>query len=263
MPLSPELRRVVDTHQAATITAAVVTASTVGAAWDAYGGLTDTASAQFTAAATPVVAAAQAQAVGLAAVYVATYVSVIEGTAVPPPELDTPAIVAGLRAGTDPVDVYHRSVVAARVAVADGATYTDAIRRARDRATQTADTDVMLASRAGTSRAMEAFEQIVGYRRVPDADACTFCLLASTQRYNVRDLMPMHPRCHCTVAPIVGTADPGRVIDGDLLDMIRSVDPVAGTRGEARRRARARVERHGELGPVLVPAGTRFTGPTP
>jgi hypothetical protein len=120
---------------------------------------------------------------------------------------------------------------------------------------------MQLASRAAARDAMvHHSSRIVGYRRVTDGNACRRCLLASTQRYHVGDLLPIHPRCGCTVVPIVGTTDPGHVIDEETLRRLNDGD-LEGARDAARRfNEEVEIGDHGELGPVLQPAGAH---PTP
>ncbi len=143
-----------------------------------------------------------------------------------------------------------RPAVTARKALADGKNIADALRIARGRAASAANTDVALAARRGAHDAMARHTQIVGYRRVPNADACVFCLVASTQRYHTGDLMPLHNNCRCAIAPIIGEIDPGQVINKDLLDSYK--------RGDVRDVISTHV--HGELGPVLTRAGDAFAG---
>jgi hypothetical protein len=132
------------------------------------------------------------------------------------------------------------------------------------------------------------------YRRVlTGAESCGLCIIASTQRYRKRDLLPIHPNCDCVVAPILGDQDPGQVINstrvsdeatptgetadgvpiygaGDVLDtefLTREVhDAIRETFGEMAFDARQidyrkilLVEQHGELGPVLTVARHHFT----
>jgi hypothetical protein len=132
------------------------------------------------------------------------------------------------------------------------------------------------------------------YRRVlTGAESCGLCIIASTQRYQKRDLLPIHPNCDCVVAPILGDQDPGQVINstrvsdeatptgetadgvpiygpGDVLDaelLTRDVhEAIRETFGRAAFDARQidyrkilLVEQHGELGPVLTVARHHFT----
>jgi hypothetical protein len=48
----------------------------------------------------------------------------------------------------------------------------------------------------------DARELVSGYRRAPDARACPFCITASTRKYHVGTLMPLHRACGCDVREI-------------------------------------------------------------
>ena len=76
--------------------------------------------------------------------------------------------------------------------------------------------------------------------------------------------MPMHGGCNCDVLPIIGAAggagDPGNSLNQlDLAD----VYAAAGDSSDSwdLKRARFGVAEHGELGPLLIVAGHKFTGP--
>lgn len=94
------------------------------------------------------------------------------------------------------------------------------------------------------------------YRRVihPELSrtgTCGLCVAASTRVYRMRDLLPLHGGCNCTISPI-GAKDPGLDLTAD--DLRALYRKAGGTSAARLRRTRYRVERHGELGPTLVPA---------
>jgi hypothetical protein len=155
-------------------------------------------------------------------------------------------------------------------------------------------TDVELAVTHTARERLKDEPEVRFYRRVlTGAESCGLCIIASTQRYRKRDLLPIHPNCDCVVAPILGDQDPGRSInstrvsdeasptgetaDGvpiygpdDVLDtefLTREVhDAIRETFGEVAFDARQidyrkilLVERHGELGPVLTVERHKFT----
>lgn len=227
------------------------TAAQVGVLWDRLGGIDDAAQARFARAAAQVVEASQRQAAMLADAYIRTYLRQLEGGAVAG-TVDAAAATAAR--GVPAVEVYARPTVTARKALADGRTLLEALRTARDRATSAADVDVKLAARQASRDAMIA-AGVTHYRRVPDSTACTFCLTASTQRYAAADLMPLHNRCGCTVAPL--RADAPLVIDRDLRDRLRAASGRDDYWND--RKAAIAVREHGELGPVLVQADHQFT----
>lgn len=248
------LRLLEDRYQATANALAARTSEQVATLWANLGGVNDTAMARFSAAAAQVVEASKRQAVALADGYVRTYIALAESSGVPASTIDVAAIAAEARAGVSALDVYRRPVVTARAALANGRSFADALRLARVRATSAANTDVHLASRAGADASMRA-NGVEHYRRVPDATACTFCLVASTQRYRTGQLMPLHAHCGCSVAPLVGTRD--RVVDQALLGRLKA----ASDRPDYWNDRKIAVHHHGELGPVLTRAGDHFTGP--
>lgn len=126
---------------------------------------------------------------------------------------------------------------------------------------------------------------VVGYRRVlgNNPNHCAMCLIASTQRYHVGDLMPIHPGCHCTVQELWssdGFTRDTQVLDPGFLQEIHNAvardlgwdyvdaggrgpasttntkgDPIAGYKNIII------TNEHGELGPVLGIRGHNFQGP--
>lgn len=254
------------------------TGAAVGKIWDSVGGLDDAALEAFQASAARAVLGGQLATVRLADAYLMHYMALATHTPPRPTGLD-PASVTGtaVRNGTTAEEVYARSVVTARGAISRGADFTDAIARGRARAVSSAETDVMLANRAAATEIMGADERIRGYERVLDGRACLFCAAASTQVYHSGDLLPLHDRCGCTVAPIIGSSNPGKVLNRQLLADLKEQGgskywttkgevaddgsiTVFGDDGKARPLEVA-VEQHGELGPVLTDASHAFTGP--
>jgi hypothetical protein len=155
-------------------------------------------------------------------------------------------------------------------------------------------TDVELAVTHTARERLADESEIQFYRRVlTGAESCGLCVIASTQRYRKRDLLPIHPNCDCVVATIVGDQDPGRVINStriadeaqsrgenaagvpvydadDLIDadlLTQDVhEAIRETFGEIAFDARQidyrkilLVKRHGEIGPVLTVARHKFT----
>lgn len=59
------------------------------------------------------------------------------------------------------------------------------------------------AMRDTATKAAEAGRPIRGYQRIPEADACSFCLLVSTRTYHTDDLAPVHAGCGCGVEPLI------------------------------------------------------------
>lgn len=248
-------------YQHAHLTIMERSAAALATIWNAAPPLDDTQLARWLAYATPIVAAARVQAAALGAAFVAT-------TAGPPSTpVDAPGLATGLRGGVALDEIYARPTITARARIAEGRSYLDAMDGAFARMDATVRADVQLAGRAGTHEAMRHTPGVVGYRRVTDGKACRLCVLASTQRYTLEHLMPIHNRCGCTVVPIIGARDPGQVIDHELLSAMKA-DPALGTDGHrmtideirTRYREEVAVHEHGELGPVLGVRGQAFTG---
>lgn len=164
-------------------------------------------------------------------------------------------------------------------ALAKGKSMTEAVSAGGARARILAQTDVQLARRQASLFARRDNDNIVGFIRVlTGAESCGLCYVASTQRYNKRNLSPIHPGCDCGELPIYGDTDPGRVIDQYNLDRVHEAfetrfgvaDPGArnldiGKFVEYKDGVRqadftlVSVRDHGELGPVLTRRKENFT----
>lgn len=174
---------------------------------------------------------------------------------------------AAVRNGTPPADVYERPFHLVWRQLAEGVAPPAAIQAGEDRAVQSAVTDLQLAKTHASQDVLAADGHVVGYRRVLEgAYSCALCVVASTQRYHVKDLMPIHPACDCAVAPIYGDTDPGLVIDEDRLAAAHAeVQKQLGISDSAARNPDYRTllitHDHGELGPVLAMRGAPFLGP--
>jgi hypothetical protein len=175
---------------------------------------------RFLAVAVQPLEGATAAAASAALAYMPTYVAAATGTAPRDPIVLEQRWVTPR--GLASVEVLTKPFVSMRVALSEGKSLASARESGRQRLVQIAATDPMLAARAAGSAAMKAEPRIVGYRRVTDGNACSFCRLAATQRYGTEELMGLHVHCGCTVAPIVGEKDPGRVIDRNELRRLKA-----------------------------------------
>jgi hypothetical protein len=247
----------------------------------------------FVAAAVPMVRGAQRAMAVMTDAYLAAMLSDLLGKTLTPVgvELDD-----DLR-GVPMIEVYRRPFIQIWTDLAGGALLKAAIEAARRRAEGLATTDLQLAKTHSSRIALEKRgDRVVGYRRVlTGAENCAMCVLASTQRYHVKDLLPIHPACDCGVAPIVGTKDPGQIINSVIVtegaqavdSNSRGVDVFSGDQlvnlgdllGSLHEEIRKRfgisdrggrkidyrklltVHQHGEIGPVLAIKGQKFTGP--
>lgn len=196
---------------------------------------------EFLAAALPVAAAANRHSVALTEAFLA------KSLGRQPVGVNADEIIAGIRNGTTPADVYFRSFVTTWAALGSGVPYLQAVKTGMDRARSAAATDVQLSFTHTLVAVGTANDRIVGFQRVPDATACDFCLAATGQVYHSGDLMPLHSGCGCGVEPIM---------QGDLGSIVPAPTDFPGPEG-----IQVAVREHGELGPVLTNAADAFTGP--
>lgn len=285
MPASPEQLVAAYHRRLNDIRAAV--AARIAAIWTASAGLTDTSAAAFSEAAALASLAAQTRTAVLVDAYIATYLQLLTGERATT-TLDREAVTgAAVRNGADPVDVYRRSIITARRLASDGTDYAKAMAGGRARAVAAAETDVMLTNRAAATQAMAASPHVVGYQRVLTGNSCMFCAAASSRLYHTNQLQPIHAHCDCGIAPVIGTTNPGAVINHKLLSDLKadggpSYWKERGFGVDANGVIRHRVETtppgadrpvfqlgepldvavrdHGELGPLLVDRADHFTG---
>lgn len=243
------------------------TVTAVGFLWDRHANLDDRAAAVFAGQAASVVRGSQAGVTALVNGHLGAAATLVDSGVL---DLDdTPPTPRNV----DLDEVYYRGVVSARAAISEGRTYTEAMTAGRARAVASASTDVVLAQRAVMSRAVDG-TRIVGYRRTLTGVSCALCASASTQRYTRSSLMPIHSHCDCGVAPIIGSRDPGHVINEPLLADLKSAGKATGDPDYWRSRKfkvdedgtirlpGIAIHHHGELGPVLTDADHNFTGPS-
>lgn len=181
------------------------------------------------------------------------------------------ATTPALRGITDEV-LYARPFATMHESLGKGDTVTAAVAAGRARLTSLIMTNMQLAKTHAARKTMTG-AGARAYERVPTGrENCALCVIASTQRYFVADLQPIHPGCDCHVRPLTG--DPAQhIIHPDRLEQIHRA--VEGQFGESDRGARyidgrnaisdyldlIAVRHHGEYGPTLSWRGEHFTGP--
>lgn len=177
---------------------------------------------------------------------------------------------AALR-GVDPEEVYRRPARTIYAALAEGKPFDEAVERGKRRMESIAATDLQLAMRAQERESFEG-RGWQFYRRVLTGEEnCALCILASTQRYRVGTLKPIHPGCDCESAPIGSAGDPGQIINAERLEQIhqmlgadtaynRSGRSVKFPDGTIRDYKDVIVREHGEYGPTLTWRGHKHTG---
>jgi pimeloyl-ACP methyl ester carboxylesterase len=262
--------------------------------WSGLKAYRDSDAERFVAAILPMVLAGQRQTSMLTTAYLANAAGALGATRAPA-SVAADAVAGTALRGVDPADVYSRPFETVWTQLSLGKPLDDAVRAGADRLQAIAATDLQLAATHTTAAATEQMPHVAGYRRVlTGSENCGLCVIASTQRYHRGDLMPIHPRCDCAVAPIIGDHDPGQSINssmlttgampsaankhgvqiysgehlvdlGDLLEPVH--DAVKAEFGRAARDARSidyrkviTVHEHGEIGPVLTVKGHKFTG---
>lgn len=173
---------------------------------------------RFVATVVPVVLGAQRSAATLTANYLAAMLADQRDEDAEPQGVDLEKVTgSAVRKGADPEDVYRRpfrqvwneleasergqddELVPARVVDSSGRRpdrLPQAVESGRRRARLIGLTDVELATTHTAREVLRAQPRVVGYRRVlTGAENCGLCVVASTQRYRTRELLPIHPRC--------------------------------------------------------------------
>lgn len=168
--------------------------------------------------------------------------------------------------GVDPDEVYRRPAVTVYSELSEGKLLADAVKAGGLRLAQLIGMDMQMA-KVRQFRASGEAAGFGGFRRnLTGRENCAMCVIASTQRYHIGDLMPIHPGCDCGVVPLKADEQVPQVIDEALLESTHS--HVADLTGIADRSGRAPDYRklivtqdHGEYGPTLAWRGNAFTGP--
>ncbi|MFE2747323.1 hypothetical protein ACFXKX_23845 [Streptomyces scopuliridis] len=232
-------------------------------AFDSLGDYRDADAALFIERVLPVVLATQQQMGQLTDAYLTSMIADMLGGAAAPAGVQ---LAEALR-GTPPEEVYRRPFVTAYTALSRGADYVDAIGQARTRLLSITETDLQLARTHAARQSMQRGGARYFRRRLnKTSGTCALCVIASTQRYRVAELMPIHPGCHCKPEPLPGNRDPGQIIDEQLLE--EAHDAITKGVGSSDRGGRTPDYRdviitreHGEIGPLLAVRRDHFTGP--
>lgn len=169
--------------------------------------------------------------------------------------------------GVDPARVYERPVVTTRTEVSKGKTVPDAIAAGGRRLESLVTTDLQMAKVRQADVSLAAAGRTY-YRRVPKGShTCAKCLIASTRRYSVGHLAPIHPGCDCGVDVIPAGMDLDEVISPGLLEAthekVKEFTGISDRSGTAVDYRHLLIEHHhGELGNVLGWRDEHFTGPS-
>jgi hypothetical protein len=210
---------------------------------------------RFVALAVPVVLAGQRQVSALTDAYLAQVLTTTLGRPVRPSGAsnDYPRPTA-------PGEVYARPYVEVRTKLSEGLRFPEAVSAGIARLKDIAATDMQLAK---THTARESFTRngIQRYQRVlTGSTSCALCYVASTQTYSRGDLLPIHPGCDCSVAPVAGDFD----ADAELRATHEAIEARFGSSDPGGRaidyRKQLIVQEHGDMGPVLAVRGQHFSG---
>ena len=188
----------------------------------------------------PIVGAGQARAVALTSAYLSKRLDL------PPMGLTVPNLVgANVRNGTDPETVYKRAFIQTWAELAKSGDYQKAIQIGLNRIESSAEMDIALSARAATlDFGSMSTEEITGWVRVADGDACAFCSEIDGAVTGPDEPQPLHDRCGCTSDPITRN-----IPAPDGADSVGVGDTVGDTE----------IQEHGELGPVITRRGDNFT----
>lgn len=242
--------------------------ATVVALWRSLRSWRDPDIDEFVRQVVPIVAGGQQQVAALTAAYLREQRLQATGS-VGSRRVPRPADVTGaaVRNGVEPETVYHRAGVQVWADLADGKPLAEAVEAGLRRAVVSAEIDLQLAKTHTAQDIVENDQETTGYLRVLNGEKnCALCILASTQRYHKKDLLPIHPGCDCGVAPLYGDEGLEHVQDRDLIESVhKAIEDRFGSAGRGGRLVDYRklllVQDHGEYGPVLTWASHAFTGP--
>ncbi|KFI66535.1 hypothetical protein [Bifidobacterium magnum] len=133
---------------------------------------------------------------------------------------------------------------------------------ARSRLLDIADTDTHMSA---TDAVLNRYNRskVLSYRRVlhpelSQSGSCGLCVVAADRWYSTSNLMPLHSRCKCGVAPAGSDYDPGFELNREDLERIYQ---EAGSKfGRDLMDVRVMSVNNGEIGPVLYMSDARELG---
>ena len=189
----------------------------------------------------------------------------------------------GSRAGIDvryvtggrgvPADaVYRRPATTVYTALSDDKPMALAVTEGAHRLGSLIATDLQMAKVRQAQRSLDSAGITAFIRVLTGRENCALCVIASTQRYHVKDLSPIHPGCDCSVDVLPRGFDPAeQVINPELLELTHKV--IEQKLGASDRGARELglgkpvsdytslivTREHGEYGPTLSWLDDKFT----
>ena len=182
------------------------------------------------------------------------------GLTVTVPAIDREA-VTGMR-GVDPLTVYQRPGMTTWTALSRGKTLDQAVSAGGLRLTQLIGGDLQNAKRVQSRDTMRATGGRYYRRILTGRENCALCVIASTQRYHVENLLPIHPGCDCNVGPLPAGMAVEQVIDEETLEAAhKAVEARTGASDRGGRLPEYKdiilTTEHGEYGPVISFKETR------
>lgn len=176
---------------------------------------------------------------------------------------DTRLDLPPARLGADLTKVYMRPAAEYRRAFALTGSEEEAKAAASERLSVMVADDLLVARRDGEQEILRRSADVKGWRRILHPElardgSCGLCIAASHQKYRTSQLRAIHGRCNCSVAPVVGDFDPRVVNDADLAEAYAA---AGSNKAADLKRARFKINEHGELGPVLTDPEHKFQGP--
>lgn len=234
--------------------------NSVRAAWLALPNYRDADVARFKRFAVPLIETAHTQIASLAAGYYAEY-GRADGVEVPRVSLPREQVVEPR--GVPNSDLVDRWAVTVYTKLSEGAGMTAAVGASVARLSTMVGVDAQLVRTLQARRSLSGSGYTYYVRELRGEKNCALCTIASTQRYRVSELMPIHGNCDCQPRAVKADFDPGQVINPSLLEethgKVRELAGVADRGGRAPDyRELIFVRENSETGPTLVWRGQNF-----
>jgi hypothetical protein len=249
------------------------------AAWRSLGQYRDADVARFKKLVVPVIQAQQSKMARLTAAF-HSEVGKQRGDDVPMVLLDRVQVMEPR--GISSSELYQRPAVSLYTELSAGGGFASAVSKSENRLRQIVSTDMQLVKTKQSDRSLSAGGFTYYRRTLTGTEDCALCVIASTQRYRVGNLLPIHPGCNCGVDKVDSAWDPGQILDPTLLqDTHGKISRELGTSDSGARDLGVGktvqyqdslrnadftelivTRQNGEYGPALVWRSDRFTGPS-
>ena len=195
----------VEAYQAQTAALAAGTAVQVAAVFAAVqaGAIVTAEAAGFIAA---VVNGANASATTLADAYVSTRIETLTGVPTPPIGVPTVDAADRLEAAVQTI-LDEAEVPPTEPTASNGDAPSESLQKAQFRLTRLAQSEPLITTQIIAVEAMDKQPEVIGWRRVLDADPCELCrfLYANGRVYKTSTMFQRHPNCNCQPEPVLAT----------------------------------------------------------